>query len=43
VIALGLSCAPEENPLATLRQPDRGSISVYARNRDYHDVVKGML
>ena len=22
---------------------DRGSISVYARNRDYHDVVKGML
>jgi epoxyqueuosine reductase len=23
--------------------PDRGSISVYARNRDYHDVVKGML
>ena len=23
--------------------PDRGSISVYARNRDYHAVVKGML
>ena len=23
--------------------PDRGNISVYARNRDYHDVVKGML
>jgi epoxyqueuosine reductase len=43
VIALGLSYAPEEDPLATLRRPDRGAISVYARNRDYHDVVKGML
>jgi epoxyqueuosine reductase len=43
VIVLGLSYAPEEDPLATLRQADRGSISVYARNRDYHDVVKGML
>jgi epoxyqueuosine reductase len=43
VIALGLSYAPEEDPLATLARPDRGTISVYARNRDYHDVVKGML
>jgi len=43
VIALGLSYAPDADPLATLRQPDRGTISVYARNRDYHDVVKGML
>jgi epoxyqueuosine reductase len=43
VIALGLSYAPEQDPLATLRQRDRGTISVYARGRDYHDVVKGML
>ncbi len=43
VIALGLSYAPEDDPLATLALPDRGTISVYARNRDYHDVVKGML
>ncbi|MBV9652958.1 MAG: DUF1730 domain-containing protein, partial [Acetobacteraceae bacterium] len=43
VIALGLSYAPEDDPLAVLDQPDRGGISVYARNRDYHDVVKGML
>jgi epoxyqueuosine reductase len=43
VVVLGLSYAPEEDPLATLRLPDRGSISVYARNRDYHEVVKGML
>jgi epoxyqueuosine reductase len=43
VIALGLSYAPEDDPLASLSHPDRGTISVYARARDYHDVVKGML
>ncbi len=43
LIALGLSYAPDDDPLAVLAQPDRGGISVYARNRDYHDVVKGML
>jgi epoxyqueuosine reductase len=43
VIALGVSYAPAEDPLATLDHPASGNISVYARNRDYHDVVKGML
>ena len=43
VIALGLSYVPDADPLATLALPDRGTISVYARHRDYHDVVKGML
>jgi epoxyqueuosine reductase len=43
VIALGLSYAPQGDPLAALGQPGRGSISVYARNRDYHEVVKGRL
>ncbi len=43
VIALGLSYAPEGDPLATLDRDDRGNISVYARGRDYHDVIKGML
>jgi epoxyqueuosine reductase len=43
VIALGLSYAPADDPLASLALADRGTISVYARNRDYHDVVKGML
>jgi epoxyqueuosine reductase len=43
VIALGLSYAPQVDPLAILALADRGSISVYARNRDYHGVVKGML
>jgi epoxyqueuosine reductase len=43
VIALGLSYAPEEDPLASLTQHDRGTISVYARNRDYHSILKGKL
>jgi epoxyqueuosine reductase len=43
VVALGLCYAPSDDPLATLGMPDRGTISVYARNRDYHDVMKGML
>jgi epoxyqueuosine reductase len=43
VIALGLSYAPQTDPLATLTQPERGTISVYARHRDYHDVLKGKL
>jgi epoxyqueuosine reductase len=43
VICLGHSYAPADDPLATLECPDRGNISVYARNRDYHDVLKGKL
>ena len=43
VISLGVSYAPEDDPLALLGRHDRGAISVYARGRDYHDVVKGML
>ena len=43
VICLGLSYAPAEEPLATLARPDCGNISVYARGRDYHEVVKGRL
>jgi epoxyqueuosine reductase len=43
VIALGVSYAPKDDALATLSRPDCGNISVYARHRDYHDVVKGKL
>jgi epoxyqueuosine reductase len=42
-VCLGLSYAPEGDPLATLARRDRGSISVYARNRDYHDLLKKRL
>ncbi len=43
VVSLGLSYAPGFDALETLSLPDRGNISVYARNRDYHDVMKGKL
>ena len=43
VVALGVSYAPAADPLATIGRPDCGNISVYARNRDYHELVKGML
>ncbi|QFT34461.1 Epoxyqueuosine reductase [Labrenzia sp. THAF82] len=35
--------APESHPLAHLEDPTKGGISVYARHRDYHDVIKGRL
>lgn len=43
VILLGLNYGPVEDPLVELARKDRGYISVYARNRDYHDVIKGKL
>jgi epoxyqueuosine reductase len=43
VILVGLNYGPDSDPLALLAEKSRGSISVYARNRDYHDVIKGKL
>jgi epoxyqueuosine reductase len=43
VIVLALSYSPAHDPLDDLERTDRGSISVYARGRDYHDVVKKRL
>jgi len=43
VIVLGESYTPDSDPLEVLGRPDRGGISVYARNRDYHDVLKKRL
>jgi epoxyqueuosine reductase len=43
IVMLGLNYGPDEDPLAALARRDRGAISVYARGRDYHDVVKGKL
>ena len=34
---------PAEDPLELIKLRDRGAISVYARGRDYHDVVKKRL
>ena len=40
VISLGINYGPKENPIQGLKFSKRGMISVYARGRDYHDVVK---
>ena len=42
-IVLGLSYAPDDDPLRFLDERSRASISVYATRRDYHDVVKPRL
>lgn len=43
VLMLAESYTPQVDPLAVLEQPDRGAISVYAQNKDYHDLVKKRL
>ena len=43
VIMLAEDYGPARDPLAVLARRDRGAISVYAQNRDYHDVVKARL
>jgi len=43
VIVLGLNYAPTESPSVALGRAERGNISVYARGRDYHDLVKKRL
>jgi epoxyqueuosine reductase len=43
IVVLGLPYAPEGDPRAGQAMRDRGAISVYARGRDYHDVLKGRL
>jgi epoxyqueuosine reductase len=43
IVVLGVNYGPPGDPLASLGAKDRGTISVYARGRDYHDVIKGKL
>ena len=43
VVMFGLNYGPDEDPRGILDKPDKAAISVYARNRDYHDVIKGRL
>jgi epoxyqueuosine reductase len=43
VIMLAEVYTPEVDPLAVVAMRDRAAISVYARGRDYHDVVKKRL
>jgi epoxyqueuosine reductase len=42
-VVLAMNYGPDSNPLDNLARPDVGNISVYARHRDYHEVLKGRL
>src|SRR4051812_30029202 len=42
-IVCGLNYGPASDPLPGLYRRERGYLSVYARHRDYHDVLKGRL
>jgi epoxyqueuosine reductase len=42
-IVVAMNYGQAHDPLAVLERPDRAAISVYAQNRDYHDVMKGRL
>lgn len=42
-ILLGFSYAPDIDPMWRIEQKSTGVISVYALNRDYHDIIKGKL
>ena len=43
IIVLGMSYTPKTDPLADLNSKSAGNISIYARNRDYHQIIKGRL
>ncbi|MDF1610417.1 tRNA epoxyqueuosine(34) reductase QueG [Hoeflea sp. YIM 152468] len=43
VIMLAMNYGPDTDPLSNLDRKSNASVSVYARNRDYHDIVKGRL
>ncbi len=43
VIVLALNYGPDHDPRENLAQADTGNLSVYARNRDYHDTIKKRL
>src|SRR5262249_51169765 len=43
VIMLGMSYAPESDPLEALADRSRGVVSCYAQGADYHDVIRSGL
>ncbi len=42
-IIFGLNYGPDTDPMLTLSRSELATISVYARNRDYHNIIKGRL
>jgi epoxyqueuosine reductase len=43
VVVLAMNYGPESDPLTSLEARDRGTVSVYARGRDYHELIKSRL
>jgi len=43
IVMVGVNYGPGVDPLAALEVRTAGAVSVYARNRDYHDLMKGRL
>ena len=43
VIMLAVSYTPDTDPLAALEHKKAGTVSVYAQNKDYHDLIKKAL
>jgi epoxyqueuosine reductase len=43
IVMLAENYGPDHDPRDILAQRDRGAISVYAQNRDYHDILKKRL
>ena len=42
-LVLGFNYGPETDPMESLGQREKATISVYARNKDYHGLIKGRL
>jgi len=42
-IILTMNYGPDHDPMDNLAAASHGNVSVYARGRDYHDVIKGRL
>ncbi|MHA7969439.1 tRNA epoxyqueuosine(34) reductase QueG [Rhizobium sp. CAU 1783] len=43
IAMFAMNYGPDLDPRDLQDHPDKGAISVYARNRDYHDIMKGKL
>ena len=43
IVMLGLNYGPARDPLELLADRSAANVSVYARGRDYHEVIKGKL
>ena len=43
IVLLAVNYGPDTDPLEILQEKENGAISVYARHRDYHELIKGRL